>query len=107
MGGAAGIVVAAGDPRAAVLGLSTPSEFADVRADDAIAALTGRVALMAAEGDLSAVQSIEDFRGRAVIPSTRVVVLRGLEHGEALLTGEHRAAATAAFRRLVTELWGA
>ena len=105
MGAAAGIVAAADDSAIGVLGLSAPSEFADIDAVGAIHHLEQRVALLASEGDLSARQSIHDFRLHAAIPSARIVMLKGIDHGETLLTGERRREATAAFRRLLAELW--
>jgi pimeloyl-ACP methyl ester carboxylesterase len=105
MGATAGIIAAADEARVAVLGLSAPSEFSELRADAAIASLAPRVALMASEGDLSARESIADFRARAAIPASRVVVVQGIDHGEALLRGEQGRQAMTAFRRLLSELW--
>lgn len=105
MGATAGIIAAANEPRVGVLALSAASEFADLRADEAIAGLGSRVALMASEGDLSARESIAEFRKRATIPASRVVVLKGIDHGEALLTGDQARDAVNSFRRLLAELW--
>ncbi|MDA0301772.1 MAG: alpha/beta fold hydrolase [Chloroflexi bacterium] len=105
MGAAAGMIAAAGDPRVAVLGLSAPSEFAGMRAHEAARIMDQRLALIAAEGDLSARQSITDFRRHASIPPSRIVMLRGADHGEALLTGAHSSEAWSAFQRLLAELW--
>ncbi len=105
MGATAGIIAASNQPRVAVLALSAPSEFADLRADQAIGGLASRIALMASEGDLSARESIAEFRKRATIPASRVVVLKGIDHGEALLTGDQAPDGMSAFRRLLAELW--
>ena len=105
MGAAAAIVVAAGDPTVGVLGLSTPSEFAGIRAIDVVRGLERRMALLASDGDLSARHSVEQFRIRAAIPAARIVMFKGTDHGTALLTGDRRREAVPAFRRLLGELW--
>lgn len=105
MGAAAGMVAAADDPTTGLLGLSAPSAFADLAPVKLVNRLEQRIGLMATDGDLSAKQSIADFRMHAAIPSSRIVMLRGTDHGEALLVGERRREATAAFRRLLAELW--
>lgn len=105
MGAAAGMMAATGDPRVGVLGLSAPSEFADMRTREVVRALEQRLALIAAEGDLSARQSVTEFRRYASIPPSRIVMLRGTDHGEELLTGAHSGEAMHAFQRLLAELW--
>jgi len=105
MGAAAGMMAATSDPRVAVLGLSAPSEFAGMRTREVVRALEQRLALIAAEGDLSARQSVTEFSRHASIPPSRIVMLRGTDHGESLLTGAHGREAMSAFRRLMSELW--
>ena len=105
MGAAAGIVAAADDPTTGLLGLSAPSAFAELEPVEVVHRLEQRIGLIATDGDLSAKQSIADFRLHAAIPSSRIVMLKGTDHGEGLLVGERRREATAAFRRLISELW--
>lgn len=105
MGAAAGMMAATSDPRVAVLGLSAPSEFAGMRTREVVQALEQRLALIAAEGDLSARQSVAEFGRLASIPPSRIVMLRGTDHGEDLLTGRHSREAMSAFQRLLADLW--
>ncbi|MFA7248549.1 MAG: alpha/beta fold hydrolase [Dehalococcoidia bacterium] len=105
MGAAAAMDAAAGWPQVRVLGISAPGEFAGMRPVEIVPALQDRVAFIASEGDLSARLSIAAFRERAAVPASRIVMLKGGDHGEALFTGDHRREATAAFRRLLAELW--
>ena len=119
MGAAVAIEVAADTPPGAmngamngvmggvvgVVGLSTPAEFADLRPIDRVQRLGTRIALISARDDLSARDSLAQFRARAAIPEERIVTLDGSDHGGELLTGTHAEAADAALRRLTGDLW--
>ena len=105
MGAAAGMVAAADDPTTGMLGLSAPSAFADLEPVRLAHRFEQRIGLIATDGDLSAKQSIAEFRLHAAIPSARIVMLRGTDHGEGLLVGQRGREATVAFRRLIAELW--
>ena len=105
MGAAIGMVAAAEDRSAAVLGLSAPSEFGDIRTLEVAKRLEQRVALIATDGDLSARQSVQQFRQHAAIPASRIVMLRGSEHGGHLAAGDARRESVVAFRRLLADLW--
>lgn len=105
LGAAAGMVAAADDPTTGLLGLSAPSAFADLAPVKVAHRFEQRIGLIAMDGDLSAKQSVAEFRLHAAIPSSRIVMLRGTDHGEGMLVGQRGREATAAFQRLIAELW--
>lgn len=84
MGATAGLIVAADEPDVAVIGLSAPAEFGGLEPLAVIPDVSDRVALVAAEADLSAAHSLEAFR-EAGVPEARVRLYPGRAHGIEML----------------------
>ena len=105
MGAAAAMSVAADQPAVGVLGLSAPADFDDLHPVEVVRQLGPRVALIASDGDLSAHDSLAQFRARTPISAARVAMLNGRDHGVEMLTGTRGPEARSALRRLISVLW--
>lgn len=105
MGAAAAMEVAADNSTIGMVALSAPADFADLHPVEVVQKLGTRIAFIAGDGDISAHDSLNQFRIRVAIPASHVVILKGTEHGQDLLTGTRAREAKAALQRLTKELW--
>ncbi|MEX2446404.1 MAG: hypothetical protein WD734_03610 [Dehalococcoidia bacterium] len=87
MGAAAGMVAVADDPDVPVVGLSAPTEFAELKPIEVAREFRDRLALVAARDDLSARESMRQFEEEARVPFSRLSLWQGREHGSALVHG--------------------
>ena len=86
MGGTAAIAVADDERVDGVVAISAPEEFLGIDAETAIGEEPDTpVALVAAEGDVSAAHSLEALAERGDLPHERVMVTPGRWHGTDLL----------------------
>lgn len=85
MGGTAAIVVAADQPVAGVAVLSAPSRMRGLDAESTIARVTAPLTLIAASGDLAAMNALGSFAERAGLPEDARLLVPGRAHGTELL----------------------
>ena len=105
MGAAVGMLAMAGDPAIGMVGFSAPSEFAELRPIDVAPAFAGRLVLIAARDDLSAVFSIRQLGMAARVPEWRMRLLSGRAHGAELLMGAECAIVLPFYERAIADLW--
>ena len=85
MGGTAAIVVAADQPVDGVAVLSAPSRMRGIDAKSTIASLDVPLTLIAASGDLAAMNALNSFAARAGLGEDARLVVPGRAHGTELL----------------------
>ena len=105
MGGTAAIIVAAEEPLAGVITLSAPVRFRGLDAGSAVVRVAAPLAVMAARGDRSAVESLETFAERAALDDRHWLLFDGDAHGTDLLTAAHGGEVRARLLELLGELW--
>ena len=105
MGGTAAIVVAAEQPVAGVAVLSAPSRMRGLDADRTIASVTCPLALIAAEGDLAAMNALKGFEDRAELGADASLVLPGAAHGTDLLGSAHGDAVRERLLGFLEKVW--
>ena len=108
LGGAVAIVAASTDPQVTVVGLSVPSEFGELQPLAAILETPGlaeRVWLIASEDDISAADSLQDFREPGGVPYTRSHLFSGRAHGISLLDGDEATAVRRLVETVMAEFW--
>jgi alpha-beta hydrolase superfamily lysophospholipase len=112
MGGTASIVAAGAGGEAAanvdaVIALSAPVEFGALHAEDAAASIRVPLLLVAAQGDTSALDSLERIGEAAGVPAPDQVITAGAEHGTELLESPESRAIWRAITRLLEAIWPA
>ena len=105
MGAAVGLVAAAEDPSVTVVGFSTPADFDEIDALTAAGIADGRVQLIATRDDISAADSLHQFRALDNIDTTEARLYPGGSHGVAVLEGRAGADIRARFEELLDEFW--
>lgn len=105
MGGAAAIVAAAAEPVDGVAALSAPVTMGDLDAEDAIAEVQAPIALVAAEGDLSGAESLDDLAERAGLENGDVLLTGGRAHGTDLLLAREGDAVSAWLLAFLERIW--
>ncbi len=85
MGAAVGMLAVANDPAVALIGVSAPGEFGDLHPLAVAPDFTGRLALIAAAGDLSATESFAQLQAAVALPTRCAALIAGSAHGASLL----------------------
>jgi pimeloyl-ACP methyl ester carboxylesterase len=107
MGGTAAIVAASEvDGVDGVLALSAPSSFRGLDADRALPGLGVPLVAMAAEGDVSAMDSLKRFEERCSPGGCQITRLPGRAHGTDLLETPEAARVRRALDALMEQAWG-
>ena len=106
MGGTAAIVVAADQPVDGVAALSAPSRMRGIDAKSTIASLDVPLTLIAASGDLAAMNALNSFVARAGLGEDARLVVPGRAHGTELLDSPDGDAVRARLLDFFDEVWG-
>ena len=107
MGGTAAIVAAADTPVDGVVALSAPVEMRSLDAEAVVAAVRAPLTLVAAEGDLSAAESLRDLAERAGLRDDEVLLTPGRAHGTDLLATPAGERVRAWVLGFLERVWGA
>lgn len=105
MGGTAAIVVAAEQSVDGVAVLSAPSRMRGLDAKSTIAGVACPLTLIAAEGDLAAMNALDSFAKRAGVGENSRLVVPGVAHGTDLLDSPHGDAVRARLLAFLDEVW--
>ena len=105
MGGTAAIVVAAEESVDGVAVLSAPSRMRGLDAKSTIAGVSCPLTLIAAEGDLAAMNALDSFAARARVGEGSRLVVPGAAHGTDLLDSPHGDAVRARLFDFLEEVW--
>ena len=105
MGGTAAIVVAAEESVDGVAVLSAPSRMRGLDAKSTIASVDAPLTLIAAEGDLAAMNAFDSFAARAGVGAGSRLVVPGVAHGTDLLDSPHGDAVRARLLAFLEEVW--
>ncbi len=105
MGGTAAIVVAAEEAVDGVAVLSAPSRMRGLDAKSTIAAVRAPLTLIAASGDLAAMNALEGFAARAGLGEDARLVVEGGAHGTDLLGSAHGDAVRGRLLAFLDEVW--
>ena len=105
MGGTAAIVVAVDESLDGVAVLSAPSRMRGLDAKSTIAGVTCPLTLIAAEGDLAAMNALDSFATRAGLGEDARLVVPGVAHGTELLESPHGDAVRARLFDFLEEVW--
>lgn len=105
MGGTAAIVVAVDEPVDGVAVLSAPSRMRGLDAKTTIGSLGVPLTLIAAEGDLAAMNALDSFAARAGLGEDARLVVPGAEHGTELLDSPHGDAVRARLFEFLDGVW--
>ena len=107
MGGTAAIVAAADTPIDGVVALSAPVEMRSLDAEAVVAEVRAPLTLVAAEGDLSAAESLRDLAERAGLRDDEVLLTPGRAHGTDLLATAAGESVRAWVLGFLERVWGA
>lgn len=105
MGAAVGLVAAVEVPDVTVVGFSTPADFDQLDAVAVVGLLAERVHLIATRDDVSAADSLHQFRALGNIDSRQARLYPGSSHGVAVLEGRAGADIRERFEVLLDEFW--
>ena len=105
MGGTAAIVVAVDESLDGVAVLSAPSRMRGLDAKSTIAGVTCPLTLIAAEGDLAAMNALDSFATRAGLDEDARLVVPGASHGTNLLDSPQGDAVRARLFDFLDEVW--
>lgn len=105
LGGTVGVLVAREEPAVTVVGLSIPADFGGLDALDAAPAISGRLAIVASQDDLSARESLERIARTAPLDGARALLLPGRAHGRAVLTADAEGPARRLMRETFDRAW--
>ena len=107
MGGTAAIVAAADTPVDGVVAISAPVAMRSLDAEAVVAELRAPLTLVAAEGDVSAVESLRDLAERAGLRHDEVLLTAGRAHGTDLLGAPEGATVRAWVLGFLERVWAA
>lgn len=105
MGGTAAIVVAVEGSVDGVALLSAPSRMRGLDAKSTIGGVTCPLTLIAAEGDLAAMNALDSFAKRAGLDEGSRLVVPGVAHGTDLLDSPHGDAVRERLFDFLAEVW--
>ena len=106
MGGTAAIVVAADQPVDGVAALSAPSRMRGIDAKSTIGSVDVPLTLIAASGDLAAMNALNSFAARAGLGEDARLVVPGRAHGTELLDSAAGDGVRARLMAFLDEVWG-
>ena len=82
-----------------------PADFGGLDALDAAPAISGRLAIVASQDDLSARESLERIARTAPLDGARALLLPGRAHGRAVLTADAEGPARRLMRETFDRAW--
>lgn len=106
MGGTAALAAADGLSVDSIVTMSAPSEFRGLDAQSAMASMAVPVALISAEGDVSAAHSLEVLAEAGAVRADRQLLVGGAAHGTDLLVSPQSGEVTTWLFAYLDELFG-